>query len=402
MYLTSKRIYEFGEFRLKVSARLLERDGRLVPLGSKAFEVLTCLVSDAGQVVTKDVLLKTVWPESFVADANLSQHIFALRKALGDRSTFIVTVPGRGYQFTGQVREVMEQPAAAASGHSSFILQRTMERTRIVIEQTTQIEAVAECLRGQPLSVDAQRLQILAGQYASAADRALPRPPGEETPATAMHQVSIRVGDVPHSVAPSRKAVAQWSSRRSSLLEYMNRHVAVWIAGTVAVFLLLAGRFTPRPHASALTTNRTVVIADFENRTGDSEFDVALRRALEIDLDQSPYLDVMSEPEATGTPRLLGQTSEIAFFPATARAICQRSNPQVLITGSVASVGQLYLLTLEATDCESGRILAGTKAAVANKEQVLDSIDAASMRLRRALGESEASVERFQSPSALR
>jgi DNA-binding winged helix-turn-helix (wHTH) protein len=139
MSLTSKRIYQFGDFELRVSARVLARDGKPVPLGSKAFEVLTCLVMNAGEVVTKDELLKTVWPESFVEEGNLSQHIFALRKALGDRATFIVTIPGRGYQFTETVREVA--PEAPTPSHltdsGSFLLQRTRERTHVVIEETT-------------------------------------------------------------------------------------------------------------------------------------------------------------------------------------------------------------------------------------------------------------------------
>ena len=106
MLASNKSIYHFGEFHLETSARLLARKGDRVPLGSKAFEVLLCLVRHAGEVVTKDVLLKTVWPNSFVEDNNLSQHIFSLRKALGDRADYIVTVPGRGYQFAGRVLEI--------------------------------------------------------------------------------------------------------------------------------------------------------------------------------------------------------------------------------------------------------------------------------------------------------
>jgi eukaryotic-like serine/threonine-protein kinase len=140
MSLTSKRIYEFGEFRLRVSARLLERDGEPVPLGSKAFEVLTCLVLHAGSLVTKDTLLKTVWPGSFVEEGNLSQQIFALRRALGNQAGFIVTIPGRGYQFTERVRELADLPKPLAVDSGTFLLQRTRERTHIVIEETSKHE----------------------------------------------------------------------------------------------------------------------------------------------------------------------------------------------------------------------------------------------------------------------
>jgi DNA-binding winged helix-turn-helix (wHTH) protein len=137
MSLIKQRIYQFGDFELRVGARLLARAGKPVPLGSKAFEVLTCLVMRAGEVVTKDELLKAVWPESFVEESNLAQHVFMLRKALGNRSTFIITIPGRGYQFTETVREVAELPAAGPAEHGSFLLQRTKERTHIVIEETS-------------------------------------------------------------------------------------------------------------------------------------------------------------------------------------------------------------------------------------------------------------------------
>lgn len=141
MSLSSKRIYRFAEFELRVSARVLARDGNPIPLGSKAFEVLTCLVTHAGEVVTKDELLKTVWPESFVEEGNLSQHIFALRKALGDRSRFIVTIPGRGYQFTEPVREVSAQAPGIhreipSEGPGALIIHHVRERAHIVIEES--------------------------------------------------------------------------------------------------------------------------------------------------------------------------------------------------------------------------------------------------------------------------
>jgi eukaryotic-like serine/threonine-protein kinase len=141
MSLTSKRIYQFAEFELRVNARILARDGKSIPLGSKAFEVLTCLVMHAGEVVTKDELLKTVWPESFVEEGNLSQHIFALRKALGDRSRFIVTIPGRGYQFTEIVREVAQpgprsQPDVPPEGPGALIIHHVRERAHVVIEES--------------------------------------------------------------------------------------------------------------------------------------------------------------------------------------------------------------------------------------------------------------------------
>ncbi|MGA7339070.1 MAG: transcriptional regulator, partial [Terracidiphilus sp.] len=85
------------------SRRTLLRNGQAVPLLPKTFEVLSCLVSNPGRVVAKEEILKTVWPESFVEENNLTQHISLLRKALADRASYIATIPGRGYQFTAAV-----------------------------------------------------------------------------------------------------------------------------------------------------------------------------------------------------------------------------------------------------------------------------------------------------------
>ncbi|MBS1790600.1 MAG: helix-turn-helix transcriptional regulator [Acidobacteria bacterium] len=108
MSQSSPQIYDFGNFRLDASKRLLLRDGEVVMLKSKDFDLLSVLVEHAGKVLGKDDLLKLVWPDSFVEEGNLSVHIFALRRALGETPedhNFIVTIPGRGYSFVAEVRQ---------------------------------------------------------------------------------------------------------------------------------------------------------------------------------------------------------------------------------------------------------------------------------------------------------
>src|SRR5215208_6100992 len=97
--------YEFGRFRLKVAERVLLRDGELVPLTPKVFDILVTLVEHGGQVVSKDDLMKRVWPNTFVEEGNLTQNISLLRKALGETpggAQFIETVPRRGYRFVAE------------------------------------------------------------------------------------------------------------------------------------------------------------------------------------------------------------------------------------------------------------------------------------------------------------
>jgi DNA-binding winged helix-turn-helix (wHTH) protein len=105
----SKHFYEFGPYRLDPDQRVLLRDNQPVPLQPKAFETLLVLIQHSQKVVLKDDLMKSLWPDSFVEESNLSQNIFVLRKALGDTGTgerYIVTLPGRGYRFAADVKEV--------------------------------------------------------------------------------------------------------------------------------------------------------------------------------------------------------------------------------------------------------------------------------------------------------
>jgi DNA-binding winged helix-turn-helix (wHTH) protein/tetratricopeptide (TPR) repeat protein len=133
--------YRFGEYELKVRTRTVSYRGAAVPFEPKTFDVLLYLVANAGRVVTKEELLKAVWPDSFVEESNLTQHVFRLRKALrpqeGDEQ-YVITVPGQGYQFSA---EVMSPPmlAAIAPGplevHEEIVVQRIRERSTVVTEE---------------------------------------------------------------------------------------------------------------------------------------------------------------------------------------------------------------------------------------------------------------------------
>jgi DNA-binding winged helix-turn-helix (wHTH) protein/tetratricopeptide (TPR) repeat protein len=106
-----KHFYEFAQFQVVPEERALLRDGQIVPLAPKAFEVLLVLLQNSGRLVSKDELMKTVWPDTFVEEANLSQSIFLLRRALGEKANephYVVTVPGRGYRFGEEVIEVSD------------------------------------------------------------------------------------------------------------------------------------------------------------------------------------------------------------------------------------------------------------------------------------------------------
>src|ERR1017187_3255909 len=123
-------VYEFGPFHMDPDKQILLRGNDPVPVTPKAFETLLVLVRRSREVVTKEELLKEVWPDSFVEESNLSQNIFLLRKALGDTAEnrqYIVTLPGRGYRFVAPVRTVTDQGEA--------LVAQARTRTQIVIEE---------------------------------------------------------------------------------------------------------------------------------------------------------------------------------------------------------------------------------------------------------------------------
>jgi DNA-binding winged helix-turn-helix (wHTH) protein/tetratricopeptide (TPR) repeat protein len=136
MSLTRNDIYRFDEFELDPTSRIFSRDGTQIPLYPKAFEVLTYLVTNPGRVVTKEEIFKAVWPDSFVEESNLARQVSSLRRALGDRSACIVTVPGRGYQFAARVEEAPLADGFSRGQTEEVLVQRVRERTQVVIEES--------------------------------------------------------------------------------------------------------------------------------------------------------------------------------------------------------------------------------------------------------------------------
>jgi DNA-binding winged helix-turn-helix (wHTH) protein/tetratricopeptide (TPR) repeat protein len=132
-----KDLYRFGKYELRVRSRTVSYQGTPVPLESKTFEVLLCMVANAGRVVSKDELLKTVWPDSFVEESNLTQHVFRLRKALQAREdgVYIVTVPGQGYQFSPEVESAAPLATMPAQTQEEIVVQTIRERSTTITEE---------------------------------------------------------------------------------------------------------------------------------------------------------------------------------------------------------------------------------------------------------------------------
>jgi DNA-binding winged helix-turn-helix (wHTH) protein len=213
-----KELYEFGPFRVNPEKEILLRAGEPIQLAPKTFQILLVLVRHSNEVVTKEDLMKAVWPDTFVEEANLSRNIFMLRKALGERPQdhrYVVTVPGRGYRLAESVHLVAEDELSIiAADHS---------KVQVQVEET--------------------------------------RPWG-------------------------------WIS------------VAVILLIAAATFRLLWHR------ATVLSDKDTVVLADFANSTGDSVFDGTLRQGMAVQLEQSPFLSLISDQRIRHTLRLMGRPAE--------------------------------------------------------------------------------------------
>jgi eukaryotic-like serine/threonine-protein kinase len=323
MHNPVKHLLEFGPFRMDPERRLLWRGQEPIPLSPKAFDLLLVLTQRGGQVLLKDDLMKLLWPDTFVEESNLGQHVFLLRKALGERPqdhTYIVTVPGRGYRFAQTVREVAqnepkggEPKEAETEKDEQQIVMATRSLARVVIER----------------------------------DR--------------------------------KKDLRLWLA----------------IGGMVAAIVVAAGLYWRARQKPKLTEKDRIVLADFDNKTGDPVFDGTLRQGLSAQLEQSPFLNLLSDQRTRQTLALMTLPKDSRLTPETAREVCQRTASAAVLDGSIAQIGTQYLLTLKAINCSTGEPLASTEADASDKNHVLDAMGKIASEIRGKLGESLSSVQKY-------
>jgi eukaryotic-like serine/threonine-protein kinase len=147
-----------------------------------------------------------------------------------------------------------------------------------------------------------------------------------------------------------------------------------------------------------LTERDTLVLADFTNTTGDTVFDGTLRQGLEMQLEQSPFLSLVSESRVQQTLRLMGKPADARLTPDVARDLCRRVGSKAYIESSIANLGNDYVIGLKAVNCATGDSLAQEQVQALGKGKVLDGLSQAAGRLREKLGESLSSVQKFDTP----
>ena len=176
-------------------------------------------------------------------------------------------------------------------------------------------------------------------------------------------------------------------------------NVIVPVAAAAVLALFGAGYFYFR-HTPTLTNKDTIILADFANTTGDAVFDGTLRQGLAIQLEQSPFLSLVSEERIQGVLRLMGQPADARLTPDLAKEICERTASAALLEGSIASLGSQYVLGLRAKNCRTGDVLDEEQVQAARKEDVLNALSHIASTFRTRVGESLATVERHSTPLA--
>lgn len=172
------------------------------------------------------------------------------------------------------------------------------------------------------------------------------------------------------------------------------------IVGFIAAFAFNLGgiRRALFPTAHALSDKDTIVLADFDNRTGDPVFDGTLRQGLSVQLEQSPFLSMISDDRVQQTLQMMEQKPDAKLTPQISREVCARTSSAADLEGSIAQIGTQYLITLKAVNCSSGDTLASTEAQAADKNHVLEALSNVASSMRNKLGESLSTVQKFNTP----
>ena len=256
-----------------------------------------------------------------------------------------------------------------------------------------QIRAVLSDDAGKPRYVETIARQgyrfIATVTYDDAPMVVIPISRGELTATTA--PTSGEKGRAPEAATLPTKQVLALTARRSSLI----------IAILGMAVLAIAGVWHFAVHrVPNLTQKDTVVVADFRNSTGDSVFDGTLQRGLFVQLQQSPYLNLVSEGQIQQTLLMMKQPPDTRLTPEIAHEVCQRTNGTAVLEGSIAQIGTQYDLILKAVQCSTGDSIASTEVQASDKNHILRALGEAAANLREKLGESLATVQQYDRPLA--
>jgi len=340
-------LVRFEDFELDLRSYQVRRSGLTLRLERIPMEVLFLLVERPGQLVTRAEMIEKLWGKDVFLDTDnaINTAIRKIRQVLKDdpeQPRFIQTVTGRGYRFIGQISEVVVPPAKAP-------------------------------VQEQPASSTSPKVASDVG----ADEQQLKRDP----------HAAPNAG--PITIGRTTAAPTGMGKRRKLI-----------VPATVAVLALSVGGYFYLHRAPKLTDKDTIVLADFSNTTGDSVFDGTLRQGLAVQLEQSPFLSLISEERIQQVLRLMGKPADARLTPETAREICERTASAAVLDGSIASLGSQYVLGLRAEDCRTGDVLAEEQVQAPRKEDVLNALGQIASKFRTRVGESLTTVKKHDTPLA--
>jgi eukaryotic-like serine/threonine-protein kinase len=200
--------------------------------------------------------------------------------------------------------------------------------------------------------------------------------------ASAVASTAIKAHTV--SVAVGRASPRKWAAIAGAVLVVIGLAVGAWLY------------FARKAHA--LSATDTVVLGDFSNSTGDAVFDDTLKQGLAVQLEQSPFLNILSDQKVRDTLKLMGRSSGERLTPDVARDLCQRVGSKAYLSGSITSLGSQYVIGLRAVNCQTGDSLAQEQTTADGKEHVLKALDESATKLREKVGESLQSIQKFDTP----
>jgi serine/threonine protein kinase/tetratricopeptide (TPR) repeat protein len=190
---------------------------------------------------------------------------------------------------------------------------------------------------------------------------------------------------------------ARPAERRSALRK-------LWKVLVPAALMLIAATiggtlyFRSRQAMNRLTDKDTIVLSDFDNKTGDAVFDDTLKQGLSVQLEQSPFLALVSDRRVNETLKLMGRPAGDRLTPEVTHEVCLRTGSKAMLTGSIAGLGSQYVIGLKVVNCNTGDVLAEAQEQAAGKEAVLKALDAAAVGMRGKLGESLSTVQKYATP----
>jgi DNA-binding winged helix-turn-helix (wHTH) protein/tetratricopeptide (TPR) repeat protein len=354
---STNQTWRFGVYEVDTRRVELRRDSKPVKIREQSLLILVHLLEHAGEIVTREELREVLWPSDTFVDYyhSLNTAVMNLRDALDDSTEaplYIETIPKRGYRFIAPVTTMGNRPAyreEVPNGARNGLTFTDSPNIGNGNEGVGPLSGAAEAAAGPPSQTGG---------------------PAHETIAANAPEVGKRV-----------------------LLRRWMLAAAVLAVGGASVIWLWS-----RHQTKQLTNKDTIVLADFDNKTGDAVFDDTLKQGLSVQLEQSPFLALISDRRVNETLKLMGHPAGERLTLEVTTDVCKRTGSKAVLSGSIAELGSQYVIGLKALNCNTGDVLAEAQEQAAGKEAVLKALDAAAISLRRKLGESLSSVEKYATP----